>query len=378
MKNMKLPSLIAALGLAASGAGVAHAGNILFNGTLDITALADQNNPTPVGWTVDGSKTLSGVFYDGGNSEPWCNVAEPEGFGFFFKPFQGNLPAGDLLSVDLYQDNPATPNTKFTLSGYAAGEPNYSGFFTTNSPVPQTLFIIYFLNGSGTIIGSNTFDLVAAGLPSGGPGSMSAFQYTTPEVTAPANTAVVRAGVSMRNTYGTTGGQSFFVDAFDLEAIAAPGSPVITNQPNSATPAPGGTASLTVGISNPAGVAYQWQLYNTNLVNGGHISGATGPTLTLTGCSASDVGHYRVLVSNGSGSVYSSDAVVALQNLNFFPVITLTGKIGDTYRVDYSTAVAPTTWMSLTTVKLTTSPQTITDTTAAGNNTRFYRSVFLY
>lgn len=48
-----------------------------------------------------------------------------------------------------------------------------------------------------------------------------------------------------------------------------------------------------------------------------------------------------------------------------------------TYRVDYSTAVAPTTWIPLTTNKLTTSPQTIIDATSAGNNTRFYRSVFL-
>ena len=72
------------------------------------------------------------------------------------------------------------------------------------------------------------------------------------------------------------------------------------------------------------------------------------------------------------------DAPLALDTLNFFPVIALSGKLGDTYRVDYSTAVAPTTWTPLSTNKLIISPQYIIDTTSPLNNTRFYREVFLY
>jgi hypothetical protein len=376
----RLLTLGAALGLVACATPSANAANVLFNPTLDSIDFFSQNGKTPVGWTVDAVKAISGVYADGGSSESWCNVLDPDGYGFFFKPFAGSQPDGDLLTVDLYQDNPATPGTKFTLSGYAAAEGNYSGFFNTNSPAPETLFIIYFLDNTGTVISgsSNVFDLISAGLPNTGPGSMASFLYTTPQVTAPPNTVTVRAGVSMRNTYGTSGQQSFFVDAFDLEATAPAGSPIITNQPASATPAPGATAHFAVGISNPSGVTYQWQLNNINLSNGGHVSGASSDTLTITGASASDVGHYRVLVSNGAGSVYSSDAALALETLNFYPVITLTGKVGDTYRVDYSTSVAPTTWIPLSTNKLTISPQTIIDTTAAGNNSRFYRSVFLY
>jgi len=70
------------------------------------------------------------------------------------------------------------------------------------------------------------YDLIAAGLPSGGPGSMALF--TTPQVTAPASTTTVRAGATMMNAYSTSGAQSFFVDAFDLTSVAPPGSPVIT------------------------------------------------------------------------------------------------------------------------------------------------------
>jgi hypothetical protein len=375
-KTRKPLTLITALSLVAWGAGVARA-NDLSNGNLDEVAISSQNNITPTGWTVDASKSISGQNFDGCSSEPWCNVQDPGGYGLFFKPFQGSQPDADLLTVHFYQDNPATPGTKFTLSGYAAGEPNYSGFFTTNTPVPQTLFFVEFLDAGGNGLVTNVYDLIAAGLPSGGPGSM--VQLTTPQFTAPANTTTVRAGVSMINTYGTTGGQSFFADAFDLVSVAPPGSPVITSQPSSTTVAPGGNTAMTVGISNPAGASYQWQFYNTNISNGGHWSGASTPTLTVTGASVSDVGHYRVLVSNGSGSVYSQAAALALQTLSISPVVTIQGKIGDTYRVDYSTIVAPTTWIPLSTNKLTISPQSIIDFSAPNsfNASRYYRSVYV-
>ena len=375
-KVRKPLTLITALGLAAWGAGVAQA-NDLSNGNLDDVAIASQNGITPTGWTVDASKSISGPFMDGCSSEPWCNVQDPGGFGLFFKPFQGNAAESDLLSVYFYQDNPATPGTKFTLSGYAAGEPNYSGFFTTNSPAPQTLLYVEFLGAGGNGLVTNVYDLIAAGLPNGGPNSM--VQFTTSEFTAPANTTAVRAGAAMLNTYGTTGGQSFFLDALDLVSVAPPGSPIISSQPSSTTVAPGGNTSMTVAISNPAGASYQWQFYSTNISNGGHWSGASTPTLTVTGAAASDVGHYRVLVSNSSGSVYSKSAALALQSLTISPVVTIQGKIGDTYRVDYSTIVAPTTWIPLSTNKLTTSPQSIIDFGAPNtfNATRYYRSVYV-
>ncbi len=380
MKVTRKANLMMALALGALGANVANA-NDLSNPNLDTTAIGQQNNATPVGWTVDAIKTISnpsGGYMDGCSSEPWCNVLDSGGYGLFFKPFAGNQPAGDLLTVHFYQDNPSTPGTKYTLSGYAAGEANYSGFFTTNSPAPSTLFVIQFLDASSTVLSSNAFDLVAAGLPNSGPGSMSGFQYTTPQITAPANTATVRAGVSILNTYNTTGAQSFFVDALDLQSVAPPGAPVITNQPPHKTVTLGATATFTVGVSNTAGATYQWQFYGTNIADGGNISGTATKTLTITGVSASDVGHYRVRVSNGGGSTLSTDATLAITGINFYPAVTITGKIGDTYRVDYATALAPTTWIPLSTNLLTTSPQLILDSTAAGDNSRFYQAVFLY
>lgn len=368
--------LVTALGLLLLGTGGGKA-NILFNGNLDDISKSTQNNASPTGWTLEAWQL--GVFYsDGADSESWCNVADAGGNGLFFKPFQGTTLAGGMLSVYFYQDNSATAATKYTLSGYAAGEANYCGFFQTNSPAPATGFFIEFLDAGNSSIVSNFFDLITAGLPNTGSASMSSFQYTTPEVTAPANTATVRAGVVMLNAYSTGGSQSFFVDALDLESTAPPGSPVITNQPVQVSIAPGENAVFTVGVSNTAGASYQWQHAGTNISNGGNISGANSSTLTISSVSTADVGHYRVLVSNTSGSVYSADATLTMLAINFYPVISISGRIGDTYRVDYATALAPTNWIPFSTNKLTVSPLRLTDTSYLQDKARYYRAVFLY
>jgi hypothetical protein len=386
-QTKRLLALSAALALTAWGNIGAKADDILFNGTLDVIGGNGQANPGPVGWTVEAYKSISfpvGGYNDGGDSEPWCNVSppsDPAGYGFFFKPFAGTWgPPGldDLLSVYLYQDNAATPNTSCTLSFNAAGEANFCAFFPTNSPAPGAFGEIIFLDGANNVIVSNAFNLIP-GLPNGGPGSMSGYTFTSPTVIAPAGTVTVRAGAYLFNAYSTQGAQSFFVDNFVLDAVAPAGSPVVTNQPSATTVAPGGTASFTVGVSNSAGVSYQWQLYNTNLVNGGGISGATSQTLTITGASAANVGHYRVRVTNAVGATYSASAPLALQSISFFPVVLLTGKSGDTYRVDYATTLTPTPdWTPLSTNTLTSATQLFVDTGSPGSNKRFYRSVFLH
>jgi len=374
MKKLQNRSVTLVLGLIAAGTLGASAANILLNANLDTIAIGPQNGSTPVGWSVNAVKSVSGQHMDGCSSEGWCNVADLGGFGLFFKPFQGTV--GDEITVHFYQDNAATAGAKYTLSGYAAGEANYSGLFTTNSPLPKTLFVVEFLDNASTVISSNGYDLVLAGMPTSGPGSMSLL--TMPQVTAPVGTATVRAGVLMANAYSTTGGQSFFVDALELDLVPPPGSPVITNQPVATTVSPGGTAIFVVGVSNTAGLSYQWQKDGVDLPNGGNISGATTATLTIANATASDAARYRVVVANSSGTAISFAVPLALQSLHFYPVVELVGKIGDTYRVEYATALNPTTWISLSTNVLNASPTFITDTSSPGSNTRFYRSVFMY
>lgn len=390
-RTRRVFALSAALALMAWGTVGTKAADVLSNGTLDAIGPNGQFNPGPIGWTVEAYKSISfpaGGYNDGGDSETFCNVSppsDPAGYGFFFKPFQGswNGPGlNDLLTVFLYQDNAAVPNTSFTLSFNAAAELNFVAFFPTNSPAPGAFGVIEFLDGSNVPIVTNMFDLVAASppLPNGGPNAMAGYTFTSPTVVAPAGSATVRAGVYMLNTYNANANpQNFFVDNFVLNANSPAGSPVITNQPVAVTVSPGGTASFTVGVSNTAGVSYQWQLYNTNISNGGGISGATSHTVTITGVSAANVGHYRARVSNTAGAAYSASVPLAVQSLSFFPVVILNGKSGDTYRVDYATTLTPTPdWTPFSTNKLTSPTQYIIDTGSPGSNKRFYRSVFLF
>jgi Immunoglobulin domain len=374
----------AVLSLAAMGIGAANA-NDLFNPDLDQIGGAGDNaqaNPGPVGWQIIANETFQPGFTDGADSETFCNVQQPGGYGLFFKPFHGQLDAtntslDNFITVDFYQDNPSTPGTKVTLSGYAAGEPNFCAFQPPppGGTMPLALFVVEFLDGSGGIIASNAFDLVVNGLPNTGTGGM--IQMTTPQYTAPAGTATVRAGAFMINAYSTSGQQSFFVDAFDLESVGPPGSPVITNQPTAATVGLGGTAHFTVGVSNSAGATYQWQFGGANLVNGGSVSGATDSTLTISGASTNDVGHYRVLVANSIGSVYSTAvAPLAINGINFFPTVVLTGTIGDRYAVQRATTVTGP-YISFTTNKLTVVPQYIVDFTLPVSSTAFYKEVYL-
>jgi hypothetical protein len=373
-----------ALGLAAGGNMVANA-NDLYNADLDILGAAGANgqlNPGPLGWVITAVKTISGPFTDGADSETFCNVQQPGGYGLFFKPFQGSTNANpsldDLLSVYFYQDNPSSPGTECTLSGYASCEANFCGLLPAppGQSVPQTLFVVEFLDGGGTVLASNTFDLIANGMHTDGAGDMGLL--TTPQYTAPAGTVTVRAGASLIGAYSTTGAQSFFVDAFDLESVAPPGSPVITNQPSATTVQPGATATLTVGISNAVGATFQWQMEGVALTDGAGISGSSSQTLTITGASTNNVGHYRVRVSNGVGSVLSTTVPLALVGVNFYPIVVINGNIGDVYRVDYATALDPTTWIPLATNTLTMSPQLVVDGTTPISRTRFYRAVFLH
>lgn len=380
----RLLTITAVLGLAAGGVGVASA-NDLYNGNLDILGSPGANgqaNPGPAGWNITAIESINGPFNDGADSETWCDE-DGGGYGLFFKPFQGSTNANPALdntiSVWFSQDNPSSPNTKYTLSAYAVGEANYSGYQTSvnnNGLSPYTALFVEFLDANGNGIVTNTYDLVAHGLSNAGD-PVPSTQFTTPQFTAPAGTVTVRAGAEMLNVWGTSGAQSMMMDVFDLESTAPPGSPIITTQPVAATVLPGGTAQFTVAAS-PTPTTYAWTMNGATLSDSvGHISGSGTATLTITGASSADVGHYQAQVSNGAGLNRSATVPLALDALHLFPTITLTGTVGDTYQVNRSTSLnGP--WTPFATVKLTSSPQYIPDDTVPVASSAFYQEVFQY
>ena len=90
-------------------------------------------------------------------------------------------------------------------------------------------------------------------------------------------------------------------------SYAPDGAPGIGAQPQEVTVAPGESATFTVVASGAEPLSYQWQR------DGVDIPGATGPTYTLSAASEADDGAaFRVIVSNASGSVTSSEATLTV------------------------------------------------------------------
>jgi hypothetical protein len=84
--------------------------------------------------------------------------------------------------------------------------------------------------------------------------------------------------------------------------------PVITQQPQDTTVAPGGTATLTAAALGTAPFTFQWYFGSTTL------AGETNATLTLRNVETNQAGIYRLVVSNPYGSVSSSGAELTVIN----------------------------------------------------------------
>ena len=157
--------------------------------------------------------------------------------------------------------------------------------------------------------------------------------------------------------------------------LAAPGPPTITQQPSNESVTPGSMATFTVSASGTAPLSYRWQKNQTNLSNGGHYSGCTTVTLTVSSADGSDEANYRCVVTNSYGSATSNEA--ALTVVSCTPGILLNGSFegGNTNGVadnwtGYQRAPNPTTVWSIQTASPPTGGglqyQQIANTSASG------------
>ncbi|NTX07325.1 PQQ-dependent sugar dehydrogenase [Myxococcus sp. CA040A] len=102
--------------------------------------------------------------------------------------------------------------------------------------------------------------------------------------------------------------------------------PSIAQPPESTLVSVGGPATFTVSASGEPPLTYQWQR------NGGNIAGATSTSYVLNAAQLADSGaRFRVVVTNGLGSVTSAEAVLTVTS-NKPPVATIATPVaGATY-----------------------------------------------
>ncbi|NLE56879.1 MAG: hypothetical protein GX616_00850, partial [Planctomycetes bacterium] len=105
-------------------------------------------------------------------------------------------------------------------------------------------------------------------------------------------------------------------DAVKWEFVSGGGGvqpPTITQQPAAQNVCPGSTAVFSVTATGEGTLTYQWQKNQVNLSNGGHYSGVTTNTLTVSNADSSDAANYRCVVSNAGGSTNSNSAALTLK-----------------------------------------------------------------
>jgi hypothetical protein len=85
----------------------------------------------------------------------------------------------------------------------------------------------------------------------------------------------------------------------------------VAQQPANLVLNPGGSGSFTVAAFG-TGLKYQWQKNLGNLSDGGHYSGCTNATLTVSGADANDQASYRCVVYTGYATNNSNPATLSL------------------------------------------------------------------
>lgn len=157
------------------------------------------------------------------------------------------------------------------------------------------------------------------------------------------------------------------MQAFATEAVA------IVTQPQNRSSCPGQSATFSVTARGQGPLSYQW--YH----GASAIPGATGATLALTGLQAADAGAYSVVVSNPMRSETSRTATLtmfdACADLQMYAGINITGEVGRTYVVKYTTDVDNTdfaTWTPLATNTLSSATWFFLDRQSPSAPKRYY------
>jgi hypothetical protein len=147
--------------------------------------------------------------------------------------------------------------------------------------------------------------------------------------------------------------------------------------------------SLCVAATGPEPLSYQWRYHGANPTNSPMtIANATTSCLPLTDVQSSSAGYYSVLVSSPLCSTVSNPALLLVYpvcfSLDLYPGISVTGEVGHSYCIQYTTQVATNAvWTSLTNVTLSTpnyfyrdpQPARSCESSQATPPQRFYRII---
>jgi len=296
----------------------------------------------PGGFTVSGGvggplnpSSQSYVLTNAGNSvlhwsagvtAPWVNLSATG----------GTLSTGGASATVVASLNAAANQLYLGTYGGTIWFTNLTDGITQDSAVALTILkppVITAQPAGLTIIGGSTVTFTAAatgGLPLNCQWQLNGVNLTNGLRISGAQTTLTAAG----NLYGSlastlTISNITAADAGNYALVASnaaatvvssnalltvmPSAPVIIQQPLGQTVLFGAPVQFTVSTIGATPFTYQWQQNQTNLTDGGAISGSLTPVLTITTATAASIGTYDVIISNTIGSTTSTGAVLSVQ-----------------------------------------------------------------
>lgn len=198
--------------------------------------------------------------------------------------YGGGLNCGVLFSFSLLPGPPPDPFINTQPESQSVNAEDSVEFYVVASGTPPLRYQ-WFKNGigltdGGTISGAQTANLLLSSLFGDAGGAYS---------------------VIVTNLRGSATSQVATLSVAD---------PFFRTQPFSQTVYIDSTVQFTGVAGGTAPIGYQWLKDGGVLSDGGNISGAQTPTLTMIGVSTNDVGNYALVITNVFGSLTSSPALL--------------------------------------------------------------------
>ncbi len=263
-------------------------------------------------WCIAPPATAQNLIANGGFEDPPVPANDADGGVLITAP--ATLPGGwDLTagSADVLRRNGATQYQ--TVEGLQALDLNGISRGTIRRSIATPDYAVYRLTfwiaGNPTcevgikrvnlLIEDTVFSQISFNTTGRSPTSMG---WTMYEFTFPG--LVESRVLQFQSTAGTNCGP--MIDDVRLEKCLE-----VLTQPMSQTRCEGTTAVVSVATAG-AGVQHRWRKGTQPLIDGGRISGAATPTLTITDLQSADAGTYSCQVFNDCGELASLEATLTI------------------------------------------------------------------
>lgn len=299
--NPGVNSSVSALAIQADGK-VLVGGEFTFLGGRARYSLGRLNATAPATQSLDFDATTITWLRGGTSPEAWRTSFDhsPDGLTWTTLGEGTRVPGGWQLSgVSVPQGG------RLRARGWVSGGYNSGSIWFVEAYAGEPVFVAEPISQTQDAGATATFRVVVRGSE---PISFQWFKNGAPLGDGGKVTGASTATLTLTNVLGADAGIYHVVVSNRFGSPTSAGAaltvidPVITAQPVSEARERGQSVTFSVSAVGTAPLNYQWWKDDASL------SAANGPALTLTNLQASDAGTYRVVVSNGFGTVTSADA----------------------------------------------------------------------